>query len=551
MRIDGFVQSQNLVKAAALADVFSRFNVGDVIRAKVLSIVADELLLKLFDGSEFTAKSDISEDIKRGDVLELLVNSKRDGQLFVEALKILNSDTQNTNKVKPPISNSPSEKETIEKMLLDNNLPAGKEVIDGIKKAVNLYKDLDVEKSIFLLKNNLELNESNINNLNALIEGKLQLGNDIGELLAITSALTDELSLTAAEISGSVSTDNTSSLNITGDIYSTNIDINTNKDINNDTKFISAENTNIFPADKSKEDIIFNSIFDDKLLEDIGDFIKPDDIKQVFRHLTDDINKNSYFNKTDTNQIHSKALEIINSRYILPERISKKAADIVTELVEKNNEILMNHKSLINEIKNEINKLIFNLDDNDTKDSGISKDIYENISDKIDNLKEIINSVMPDKREELNYRLDNIKNDINFLQELNKYSSYIQIPVSIFNNQRTGELYILKRKKGKKAIDKDNISVFISLNTVNLGQIDTLVNMKNNNISINMRVEDEKIIKVLKDNYKILYDSILETGYKLVNVKYMLKGEKINPVNIEKVIDKEFKSILSNIDYKI
>jgi len=120
------------------------------------------------------------------------------------------------------------------------------------------------------------------------------------------------------------------------------------------------------------------------------------------------------------------------------------------------------------------------------------KEFYRDIYKKLEIVRKVLEETdIPGKQEILN-KVDNIKSDINFLNELNKHTVYFQIPLKIFDKNTNGELYILKRNNGRKRIDPQNATVFLSLDTENLGQVDSLISVNKKNVSLNFRLEKMK-----------------------------------------------------------
>jgi len=109
----------------------------------------------------------------------------------------------------------------------------------------------------------------------------------------------------------------------------------------------------------------------------------------------------------------------------------------------------------------------------------------------------------------------------------------------------------LKRDPRKKKLDPNNITVFISLDTENLGQVDSLISINKKNVSVNMRVRDRGIIDFIKENYRELYDRMADKGYKLVDLKYRLTDEQANIMNIEEITEKIQYGNRVSIDYRL
>jgi hypothetical protein len=71
----------------------SKLNIGDVLKAHILEFTADQLLLKLMDGTTVTASSMVPLDVKKGDIVDFRVKEKTDSRIFIETVKKVNPTT--------------------------------------------------------------------------------------------------------------------------------------------------------------------------------------------------------------------------------------------------------------------------------------------------------------------------------------------------------------------------------------------------------------------------------------------------------------------------
>ena len=69
-----------------------------------------------------------------------------------------------------------------------------------------------------------------------------------------------------------------------------------------------------------------------------------------------------------------------------------------------------------------------------------------------------------------------IDNAFKFFNQVTTYDSIIQLPIMINRENTTGELYVMKRKRGRKSIDTDNFTLFLSLTTNSLGLVESFLN---------------------------------------------------------------------------
>ena len=84
-----------------------------------------------------------------------------------------------------------------------------------------------------------------------------------------------------------------------------------------------------------------------------------------------------------------------------------------------------------------------------------------------------------------------VSNTLKLINHLNENNMlYYQIPINLSGYETTAELYIMKRgQQTRKRIDAHNTLMFISLDTNNMGRIETLADVKDDTITINIRTE--------------------------------------------------------------
>lgn len=177
--------------------------------------------------------------------------------------------------------------------------------------------------------------------------------------------------------------------------------------------------------------------------------------------------------------------------------------------------------------------------------------LYKEMDEALQVLKSTVQQLPQGIREAAASIVNNLESNVNFINQLNNYSSYVQLPLSIFNQNTTGELYMLKKGPKTKKLDPSNMTVLISLDSNNIGRIDTLLSIDKRNISTNFRLENSEVFPVLKEHHKQLYNSLIDKGFRLVDFTYRLMEEPINIVNFEAEAKKEFIKSSNNIDISI
>lgn len=118
-----------------------------------------------------------------------------------------------------------------------------------------------------------------------------------------------------------------------------------------------------------------------------------------------------------------------------------------------------------------------------------------------------------------------LQNALQFFNRTDTYHVFVQIPFMINNHKTTGELYVMKRKSKRGRIDPNQFTFFMSLSTQNLGLVEAFLNASNRCITISFRVEDEALVDFFRSHRKMLHEALGEMGYTLAEMKCRLLSE--------------------------
>ena len=527
-----------------ISDILSRLDIGDVFRAQILDYSVNEVLLKLFDGTTLKASSMASIDAKRGDFLDFVVKNIIEKQLFVETVKntsakLNDGDTDIKKQLASLDLKADSLNMEIGKGIGSNKLPFNKQIFDTIASMVTEFRQLSPSKAAFLVSKNLVPDEKSIELLNHFVEGKLKIGTQLDELSQVLKDIGDD-NLVDNLLRGLISENQ-------GNKESIKEPVNINTVVQIDMEAV----------DESLEPKLFNALKNITVdLEDMS--LQSNDIDKLSNILKNTIVMDKELSLNDKNNL----LEHIRRELAIPENkalVKEDAQKLVNNIVSRYKSAEKDSDEFIKTPDNEkrellqkaTDRLFVKIDSSTRKEELNIKNIYRDISNKLDIIKEnIINSTLPN-REEIVARIENLESNIRFQSSISNHSTYVQIPLSIMNKNTTGELYLLKKDPKRRKLDPENLTMLISLNTINIGQIDSLISFNRKNISLNIRVEDKRLFDIIKEGHMELYKSLLDKGFKLVDLKYRLTDEAINISNAEVIARKEFDTGKLSFDYRV
>lgn len=195
MRIDGLSSSQ-LQGTQSIGDILGKLQVGDIIKAKILEISGGEVLLKMFDGTEFKAATASNINAKPGETLELMVSGREDGRLFMETVKKGEGVDVGT-ELKFQLEKldfKPTEANLgVAASLKASALPISKEIMDKAVSLMQKFSQISSDKAVFLASKDIAPLEKNATMLINLLDGKLKLGKGLDELQKQLSAVSQQL----------------------------------------------------------------------------------------------------------------------------------------------------------------------------------------------------------------------------------------------------------------------------------------------------------------------------------------------------------------------
>lgn len=141
---------------------------GDKFSAKVLDIKYNEITIKLLSGETLTAKARILPDVRMGEDSIFTVKENVKGQIFLEMMKLGDDEAQGK-MAKQVLTDAdlPTTKENIDliKSMIKENMPLDEKTLEKALFFRHSNSVMDIDKTLFLLKENFPANENSVNQL--------------------------------------------------------------------------------------------------------------------------------------------------------------------------------------------------------------------------------------------------------------------------------------------------------------------------------------------------------------------------------------------------
>ena len=128
----------------------------------------------------------------------------------------------------------------------------------------------------------------------------------------------------------------------------------------------------------------------------------------------------------------------------------------------------------------------------------------------------IVNSMSQSLSESsvLMQNLQQFRENVDFLNNLNQFMPYVQLPLKMNGQSATGDLYVYADKKSL-ASGKDTVSAALHLDMQYLGQVDVFVKMQDRNVSTEFCLQDDATLDFISEHIDMLNDRLERRGYHL------------------------------------
>ncbi len=144
----------------------------------------------------------------------------------------------------------------------------------------------------------------------------------------------------------------------------------------------------------------------------------------------------------------------------------------------------------------------------------------KNITEFYNRINNQVNSVIHSMAQSLSessalmQNLQQFQENVDFLNQLNQFMPYVQLPLKMNGQSATGDLYVYADKRSL-AGGKDTVSAALHLDMQHLGMVDVFVKMQDKNVSTEFCLESEETLDFIADHMDMLSERLERRGYSL------------------------------------
>lgn len=136
---------------------------------------------------------------------------------------------------------------------------------------------------------------------------------------------------------------------------------------------------------------------------------------------------------------------------------------------------------------------------------------YDQLQEQTRQLQSVLESVGKENTSSFK-ELGNMKNNLDFMNQLNQEYTYLQLPVQFTNEETHSDLYVYTNKKNMRE-RKDELSVLLHLDMEVLGTTEVFITLKGNKVNAKFTLDNSRSIEIVENNMELLIQRLKKSGY--------------------------------------
>ena len=569
---------------------------GQTISGQVIEVDGKDIKLLLSNNQTINAKLEGNINALLGQTLSFEVKNTEDGLTSLRPLYTnLNNSMNVTNALSSaglPVTDNYSR---MVSAMMDENMPINKQAIHDMSKQINSFKDANPETVVRLTKLGLSVNELTINQFEnykglerqiignvdtiadrfaKMISDSLSQAVKDNNITDISSKINASLAETAegnvknknllSTFLDSITGQNKDSMQLKADLTLVDNEALTGEKIKADIFDTTKAILELINPKDSSDTVISNEMkafvaeFSNEMKTFAAEFSK--EFKEVLNensgetnsdgNVTKDLGRESILNELNKEILNNqenksdviKFFNVNTDKEITGESVLKLSTDLLNILNKDKNLFpddvktkllkLLSSEEFSGLVKDNLSKQML-LKPEEAATSKNIEDLYSKIINNTDKALSVLES-LNSKNAEIAEAANNIKENVQFMNELNHAVTYVQLPLLMNNKSAHGDLYVYTNKRSLKNND-GNISALLHLDMDNLGPMDIYVSLVNKTkLSTHFYLQDDETIDFIEKHIDYLNKRLSDKGYDLsMNVSVKNKPKEATDITEE------------------
>ena len=160
------------------------------------------------------------------------------------------------------------------------------------------------------------------------------------------------------------------------------------------------------------------------------------------------------------------------------------------------------------------------------------KEVVRELYNNIQSIKELIENGTVKVGKEVVQQLDSLKNGIDFMNKLNHYQGFLQLPIQIGGEQRNLEIVLCNKRKTQAALNPSDLKIFISLDTKSMDTVQAFIEIKEKNLTVNFRLMNEQIKNYMLQHENKLQSGLTDLGFTKIDIRYGTFKDRLNLITV-------------------
>ncbi len=153
---------------------------------------------------------------------------------------------------------------------------------------------------------------------------------------------------------------------------------------------------------------------------------------------------------------------------------------------------------------------------------------FESLLHQINGLKEYMEQSLPGNTN-IPGQVSQLHENISFMNDLNQFFTYFQLPLKLRNQFANSELYVYSRKKPGRTAE-EGISVLLHLDMEHLGPLDVFLDLHEKHLVSRFYLDTPDVMELIGSHINKLEEILTEKGYTL-NTEILKREKAVNIVD--------------------
>ena len=163
------------------------------------------------------------------------------------------------------------------------------------------------------------------------------------------------------------------------------------------------------------------------------------------------------------------------------------------------------------------------------------KELYKNMTVRLNEVDQLLQKTIGEDNP-ASRTIHNVQDNVKFMDTLNQNYTYLQIPLRMYGQNATGQLYVYHNKWKGKSAENEELTAFLHFDMEHLGSTDIAVKLKNKKVDTRFYMDNDASYDLIEANLPILEARLNAKGY---TCKLEVSNDK-HPVNfITEIVEKD------------